>query len=352
MAAPMVKPVFCTSRSILQGLCGFCSRHAIASRSENVLSKYKTSALQLSKYMSTNRLLKQYSKGDDAESLEEFAADLDVKEKPKKYKAWTPADDVYMIKDYPPKETTFKDAMKRLRTQASWSYVPDREYKDRHIDVTLYLDLNVGEKKLPAFSNLWTPPHHFWKTNKVICIAEGDGAKLAEEAGADLVVGQEQFPEIIEGEITISDFDYCVADQNMVRHLAALKKYLREKFPTAKKGSAGKDVGPLVTKFKHVKKYRVLEKFDRISNCIIGNLGLSDEQIEDNLKFLITDVCTHKPLSAGPLITKLAICGYRLDSYKINLNDYIQQEEQKETIVDTRSELEKIEDELRQLRAS
>lgn len=35
--------------------------------------------------------------------------------------------------------------MKRLRTQASWSYVPDREYKDRHIDVTLYLDLNVGE---------------------------------------------------------------------------------------------------------------------------------------------------------------------------------------------------------------
>lgn len=50
------------------------------------------------------RLLKQYSKGDDAESLEEFAADLDVKEKPKKYKAWTPADDVYMIKDYPPKE--------------------------------------------------------------------------------------------------------------------------------------------------------------------------------------------------------------------------------------------------------
>lgn len=28
-------------------------------------------------------------------------------------------------------------------------------------------------------------------------------------------------------------------------------------------------------------------------------LGLSDEQIEDNLKFLITDVCTHKPLSAG-----------------------------------------------------
>lgn len=51
-------------------------------------------------------------------------------------------------------------------------------------------------------------------------------------------------------------------------------------------GSAGKDVGPLVKKFKHVKKYRVLEKFDRISNCIIGNVSVS------SLLFVL-HICNH-----------------------------------------------------------
>lgn len=129
----------------------------------------------------------------NAESVKEFEAELNVEEKPQKYKAWAPVDDVYLIKDYPPKEvkrrklvdlsssniethivhivlyymmyttlesfctfisfklmfvllqTTFEGAMKDLRSQAYWSCVPTREYKDRHIEVSLHLDLNVGE---------------------------------------------------------------------------------------------------------------------------------------------------------------------------------------------------------------
>ncbi|KAJ8022670.1 39S ribosomal protein L1, mitochondrial [Holothuria leucospilota] len=286
----------------------------------------------------------------EKKTLEKFAKELDVKEKPKRFKAWAPADDVYMIAHYPPKEILFHEAMELLRSQASWSYVPGCEYKDRSVVVSILIDLNLGPKPMPAFSNLIVFPNQFWKENKILCFAEGDDAKVAEECGANVILSKDRISEIADGEIDLADFDFCVGTRAMLPHLSSIRSILKDKFPNTKKGSSGKNIGLIIQRHKFGRKYQVEETKKMIRNFQIGNLGLSDEQIEENFQFLINVIQSHKPQSKEPFIKWVRIGGYHLDGYKLKFQDYIPQEVEVE--VDTRSELEKIEDELRQLRAS
>src|SRR6267378_371602 len=89
----------------------------------------------------------------------------------------------------------------------------------------------------------------FGKTKRVLAIAGGEKQKEAQEAGAD-VVGGEEFVEKIQG--GWMDFDAVVATPDMMRAVGKLGKVLgpRGLMPNPKTGTVSVDIGKAIKEIK------------------------------------------------------------------------------------------------------
>jgi len=85
-------------------------------------------------------------------------------------------------------------------------------------------------------------PHGLGKPIKVVVFAEGEDAKKAEEAGADVVGGDELINKILKEEWT--DFDVAIATPEMMPKVAKLGRILgpRGLMPSPKTGTVTKNV--------------------------------------------------------------------------------------------------------------
>jgi len=85
-------------------------------------------------------------------------------------------------------------------------------------------------------------PHGLGKPIKVVVFAEGEDAKKAEEAGADVVGGEELINKILKEEWT--DFDVAIATPEMMPKVAKLGRILgpRGLMPSPKTGTVTKNV--------------------------------------------------------------------------------------------------------------
>src|SRR5256884_4123677 len=92
-------------------------------------------------------------------------------------------------------------------------------------------------------------PHGLGKTKRVLAIASGEKQKEAQEAGAD-IVGGEEFVEKINGGWT--DFDAVVATPDMMRAVGKLGKVLgpRGLMPNPKTGTVTADIAKAVKEIK------------------------------------------------------------------------------------------------------
>ncbi len=92
-------------------------------------------------------------------------------------------------------------------------------------------------------------PHGLGKTKRVLVIAGADKQKEAEEAGADLVGGEEMVEKIQGGWV---DFDAVVATPDMMRAVGKLGKVLgpRGLMPNPKTGTVTVDIRKAVNEIK------------------------------------------------------------------------------------------------------
>ena len=138
-------------------------------------------------------------------------------------------------------------------------------------------------------------PHGLGKKVRILVFAEGEAEKIAKEAGADSVGGDELIKKIEGGWL---DFDTTIATREMMSKVGRLGKILGRKglMPNPKLGTvvAADDLPRVI---EDAGKGRVEFKLDRtaIIHVPVGKVGFDDDKLMGNLMAMIEAVVKAKP---------------------------------------------------------
>jgi len=139
-------------------------------------------------------------------------------------------------------------------------------------------------------------PHGVGKDVRVAVFAEGDKAKEAEAAGADLVGGDELIAKIADGFV---DFDATVATPDMMAKVGRLGKVLgpRSLMPNPKLGTVTNDLEKIVNELKAGRiEYRA-DKFG-ICHVPVGKASFEASALAENFQTLLDEIVRSKPASS------------------------------------------------------
>jgi large subunit ribosomal protein L1 len=147
-------------------------------------------------------------------------------------------------------------------------------------------------------------PHGLGKSKTVLVIAQGDKIGEAEEAGADIVGGEDIVTRIKGG---WTDFDAVIATPDMMRLVGALGKILgpRGLMPNPKTGTVTFDV---TTAIKETKAGKVEYRVDKtgVIHVGVGKVSFEPDKLRDNTKALLDAVVKAKPATAkGKYVKKV-----------------------------------------------
>ncbi len=151
-------------------------------------------------------------------------------------------------------------------------------------------------------------PHGTGKSVRVVAFAEGDEAKAAEEAGADLV-GAADLVAAIESGTQALDWDVTIAHPSLMAEVGKLGRSLgpRGLMPNPKAGTVTQDVGKAVAEFKAG---RVEYRNDRYGNVhvAIGKVSFTPDQLTENLSELVAELNRARSSSVkGRYIRRLTV---------------------------------------------
>lgn len=139
-------------------------------------------------------------------------------------------------------------------------------------------------------------PHGTGQSKRVLVIAAGEKQKEAQEAGADMVGGEEMVAKIQEG---WTDFDAVIATPDMMRSVGKLGKVLgpRGLMPNPKTGTVTFDVAKAL---QEIKAGKVEFRVDKTSiiHVPVGKIQFTAEQLRDNAAAIINAVRKAKPAAA------------------------------------------------------
>lgn len=142
-------------------------------------------------------------------------------------------------------------------------------------------------------------PYGLGKSVRVLVFATGEAAQIAEQAGADFIVGDEEgIKRIMDGWV---DFDVTVAVPDMMRMVGRLGRVLgrRGLMPTPKTGTVvqAEDLPRVINESKAG---RVEYRLDRSGNihCAIGKVSFSEEQLLGNLSAIMDTIRRVRPPAA------------------------------------------------------
>jgi large subunit ribosomal protein L1 len=166
---------------------------------------------------------------------------------------------------------------------------------DEAVEVHFRLGLNVRHAEQQLRGTLMLP-HGTGRDVLIAVFAEGEKAKEAQEAGAD-VVGSADLATRIEG--GFDDFDVAIATPDQMGVVGKLGRILgpRGKMPNPKTGTVTFDVGKAVRDSKAGKlEYRT----DRGANVhvVIGKKSFDERQLVENYAALVEEIVRAKPSAA------------------------------------------------------
>lgn len=172
-------------------------------------------------------------------------------------------------------------------------------------DFRLGIDTRQADQQLRGTVSL---PNGSGKTVRVAVFAEGEAARAAEEAGADIVGTDELVQQIQAGEF---NFDAAVATPDQMGKVGRLGKVLgpRGLMPNPKLGTVTNDVAKAINELKGG---RVEYRADRygIAHVIIGKLSFTTEQLAENYGVVYDEILRMKPAAAkGKYVKSIAVSG-------------------------------------------
>ena len=152
-------------------------------------------------------------------------------------------------------------------------------------------------------------PHGLGKTVRVLVFAQGDGARLAREAGAEHIADDDDMiKKIADG---WSEFDVAISTPDMMSKAGRLGKVLgpRGLMPNPKGGTVVKDED-LPRAISEVKAGRIEFRVDKTANLHvpIGKVSFEPNMLSDNLAALMIAVRKARPsASKGIYIRKVTL---------------------------------------------
>jgi large subunit ribosomal protein L1 len=166
---------------------------------------------------------------------------------------------------------------------------------DEAVEAHFNLGLNVRHADQQLRGTLMLP-HGTGKDVRIAVFAEGEKAREADEAGAD-VVGSGELATQIEG--GFDDFDVAIATPDMMSTVGKLGRILgpRGKMPNPKTGTVTFDVGKAVREAKAGKlEYRT----DRGANVhlVIGRKSFDERTLLENYATVVEEIVRARPAAA------------------------------------------------------
>ena len=199
-----------------------------------------------------------------------------------------------------------------------------KELASAKFDETVEVAIRLGVDTRKADQNVRgsiSLPHGTGKSVRVAVFAEGEKAREAEAAGADIVGGDELVEAVQKGNL---DFDAAIATPQMMGKVGKLGRILgpRGLMPNPKLGTVTMDVAKMVSE---LKAGRVEYRADRYGICHVpmGKASFEVQQLVENYGALLTEILRVKPSSAkGKYVKSVVISstmgpGIKVDSTKV-----------------------------------
>jgi len=188
---------------------------------------------------------------------------------------------------------------------------------DESVDVAVNLGIDAKKSDQTVRGSVVLPAG-IGKKVRVAVFAQGDKAKAAQDAGADIVGFDDLAARIKEG---FMDFDVVIASPDAMRVVGQLGQILgpRGLMPNPKVGTVSADV---VQAVKNAKAGQVQYRTDKagIVQCTIGRASFAPEQLKENLVALIEALNKAKPQGVkGVYLKKVSVsstmgAGVRVDT--------------------------------------
>ena len=200
-----------------------------------------------------------------------------------------------------------------------------RETSITNFDGTVEVHLRMGLDPRQAdqqVRDVVILPHGLGKTVRVLVFAQGEGASIAQEAGADYIADSDEWIAKIQGGFT--DFDVAIATPDMMSKAGRLGRVLgpRGLMPNPKAGTV---VPPedLPRVIQEAKAGRVEFRLDKTANIHVpvGKVSFSNEFLYNNLAALMEAIKKAKPAAAkGSYIRKVTLTTTMGPGIVIDLN--------------------------------
>jgi large subunit ribosomal protein L1 len=188
---------------------------------------------------------------------------------------------------------------------------------DESVDIAVNLGVDAKKSDQTVRGSVVLPAGTGKKV-RVAVFAQGDKAKIAQDAGADIVGFDDLAARIKDG---FMDFDVVIASPDAMRVVGQLGQILgpRGLMPNPKVGTVSPDVAQAV---KNAKAGQVQYRTDKagIVQCTIGRASFTPEQLKTNLTALIDALNKAKPAGVkGVYLKKVSVsstmgAGVRIDT--------------------------------------
>ncbi len=183
--------------------------------------------------------------------------------------------------------------------------------------VDLHFNINVDPKKSDQMvRGTVVLPHGTGKKVRVAVFCKGENDKLAREANADYVGGNDLIDKVAGGFL---DFDCAIATPDMMKDLSKLGKILgpRGLMPSPKTGTVTNDI---VKAIEDVRKGKVEFRVDKQGgiHLSVGKLSFAEDKLYENASRVIDMVNEAKPASVKGKFIKSSFlsstmnCGLKL----------------------------------------
>ena len=190
------------------------------------------------------------------------------------------------------------DAIKIVKENATAKF-------NESIDVAINLGIDAKKSDQTVRGSVVLPAGT-GKTVRVAVFAQGDKAKAAQEAGADIVGLDDLAAEIKGGKM---EFDVVIATPDTMRVVGQLGQILgpRGLMPNPKVGTVTQDVAAAV---KNAKAGQVQYRADKsgVVQCTIGRASFTADALVENLKALLEAVNKSRPAGIkGTYLKKVSV---------------------------------------------